>query len=164
MTEQVLQEEEEIQANPYNQKKAWHKEDTKPFLSSDTLYFEEPEDKNKLFKSNDIENAVNPDNVNVDNLETQKDTPYKRPNYKKRYDDLKKHYDSKLNEFKVREQELLDEATKNRSEYQAPKTADELEDILILKISETAMNFMGGHHNSHSLSKVGYTVMLKMQT
>ena len=154
MTEQVLQEEEEIQANPYNQKKAWHKEDTKPFLSSDTLYFEEPEDKNKLFKSNDIENAVNPDNVNVDNLETQKDTPYKRPNYKKRYDDLKKHYDSKLNEFRVREQELLDEATKNRSDYQAPKTADELEQFKndypdVYEVVETV-----AHLQSESKSKV----------
>ena len=154
MTEQVLQEEEEIQANPYNQKKAWHKEDTKPFLSSDALYFEEPEDKNKLFKSNDIEDAVNPDNVNVENLETQKDTPYKRPNYKKRYDDLKKHYDSKLNEFRVREQELLDEATKNRSDYQAPKTADELEQFKndypdVYEVVETV-----AHLQSESKSKV----------
>ena len=32
--------------------------------------------------------------------------------YKKRYDDLKSHYDSKLNEFKSREQELVEEAAK----------------------------------------------------
>ena len=46
---------------------------------------------------------------------------------KKRYDDLKRHYDSKLNEFKTREQELLDEALKNRPDYVAPKTPEELE-------------------------------------
>jgi len=59
--------------------------------------------------------------------ETSRDEPYKRPDYKKRYDDLKKHYDSKLNEFKAREQELLDEATRNRPAYKAPKSAEELE-------------------------------------
>ncbi len=40
MTEQVVQE-EEVQANPYNQNKAWHKEDIKPFVSSDSLFFKE---------------------------------------------------------------------------------------------------------------------------
>jgi hypothetical protein len=40
---------------------------------------------------------------------------------------LKKHYDSRLSEFKQREQELIAEATANRPEYQAPKTAEELE-------------------------------------
>jgi hypothetical protein len=40
---------------------------------------------------------------------------------------LKKHYDSKLNEFRTREQELIQEATASRPEYQAPKTVEELE-------------------------------------
>ena len=55
-------------------------------------------------------------------MDAPKDEPYKKPDYKKRYDDLKRHYDSKLNEFKSREQELLEEATKNKADYQAPKT------------------------------------------
>ena len=45
----------------------------------------------------------------------------------KRYDDLKKHYDSKLNEFKSREQELLEQAAENRPSYVAPKSPEELE-------------------------------------
>ena len=113
MTEQVVQE-EEVQANPYNQNKAWHKEDMKPFVSSDSLFFKE-------------ETPEQPSEESVEEVEVEaesKDKPYKRPNYKKRYDDLKKHYDSKLNEFKAREQELLEEATKNRTEYQAPKTEE----------------------------------------
>ena len=57
----------------------------------------------------------------------QKAKPYTKPNYKKRYDDLKKHYDSKINEFRQREQELINEATASRPEYQAPKTVEELE-------------------------------------
>jgi len=42
---------------------------------------------------------------------------------------LKKHYDSKLNEFRSREQELINEATASRPEYKAPKTLEELEDF-----------------------------------
>ena len=60
-------------------------------------------------------------------VEANKDKPYKQPNYKKRYDDLKTHYDSRLNEFKAREQELIQEAVSNRPEYKAPKSAEELE-------------------------------------
>ena len=120
MTNKVAQEE---QANPYNAKKEWHVED-KPFTPANQLYFEEPSEKNKLFNSSDITQV---DSVNTEELEPTKDTPYKRPDYKKRYDDLKKHYDSKLNQFKSREQELIDEATKNRPTYKAPKSPEELE-------------------------------------
>ena len=113
--------------NPYNAKKDWHQGDDKPFVSSQSMFFEEPSEKNKLFKSNDITEVEAEGSVNTEELETTKDTPYKKPDYKKRYDDLKKHYDSKLNEFKSREQELIEEATKNRTEYKAPKTEEELE-------------------------------------
>ena len=110
--------------NPYNAKKDWHKGDDKPFVSSNSMFFEEPSEKNKLFDSNDITQV---DNVNTEELETSKDTPYKKPDYKKRYDDLKKHYDSKLNEFKSREQELLEEAANSRPTYKAPKSPEDLE-------------------------------------
>jgi hypothetical protein len=40
---------------------------------------------------------------------------------------LKKHYDSKLNEFKSREQELLEQAAENRPNYVAPKSQEDLE-------------------------------------
>jgi len=108
--------------NPYNAKKEWHTED-KPFVSSESLYFEEPQ--NKLFNSDDITEVEAEGSVNREELETKKDTPYKKPDYKKRYDDLKKHYDSKLNEFKSREEELLSQV--NQPEYKAPKTEEELE-------------------------------------
>ena len=121
MTNTVQQEE---QANPYNAKKDYHVED-KPFTPANQLYFEEPSEKNKLFDSNDITEVKSTDNVKTENL----DTPYKKPDYKKRYDDLKKHYDSKLNEFKSREQELIEEATSNRTEYKAPKSPEELEEF-----------------------------------
>jgi len=111
--------------NPYNPNKTWHEGEDKPFLSSNSVYFEEP--KNRLFKSDDLNDVEAEGSVNTEALESKKDEPYKRPNYKKRYDDLKKHYDSKLDEFKSREQELMDEATSNRPAYQTPKSPEELE-------------------------------------
>ena len=151
------------QANPYNMKKSWHLGDDKPFLSSDQLYFEDPAEKNKLFKSNDVNEAELEDNVEVENLETVKDTPYKKPDYKKRYDDLKRHYDSKLNEFKSREQELLEEVTKNRTEYKAPKTEEELEQFAkeypdVYEVVETV-----AHLQSESKSKVLEERLQKLQ-
>ena len=151
------------QANPYNMKKSWHMGDDKPFLSSDQLYFDDPAEKNKLFKSNDVNEAELEDNVEVENLETVKDTPYKKPDYKKRYDDLKRHYDSKLNEFKSREQELLEEVTKNRTEYKAPKTEEELEQFAkeypdVYEVVETV-----AHLQSESKSKVLEERLQKLQ-
>ena len=105
--------EREEKANPYNQRKPWHDGKETPFESSNNVYFEDP--------------ATNSEGSEEEVKEAQKDKPYKRPNYKKRYDDLKTHYDRKLNEFKSREQELLDEATKSRPDYKAPKTPEELE-------------------------------------
>ena len=109
--------------NPYNAKKDWHNSDDKPFVSSNSMYFEEPQ--NKLFKSDDVTEIGNEGSVNREELESKKEAPYKKPDYKKRYDDLKKHYDSKLNEFKSREEELLTQV--KQPEYRAPKSPEELE-------------------------------------
>jgi len=120
MTEEVITENQEPQkANPYNAKKDWHDVKDKPFVSSDSLFFDKPVS-TEHDESDDIE-------AEKQDVEATKDKPYKRPNYKKRYDDLKTHYDSRLNEFKAREQELIQEAVSNRPEYKAPKSAEELE-------------------------------------
>ena len=120
MTEEVITENQEPQkANPYNAKKDWHNVKDKPFVSSDSLFFENP-----VSTEHDESDAIEAEKQEV---EATKDKPYKRPNYKKRYDDLKTHYDSRLNEFKAREQELIQEAVSNRPEYKAPKSAEELE-------------------------------------
>ena len=140
MTEQVLKEEE---ANPYNAKKEWHNIEDKPFVSSDSLFFTP-------------ESQANAEPESVEEIEqvVSEDKPYKRPNYKKRYDDLKKHYDAKLNEFKSREQELLEEATKNRTEYNTPKSPEELEQFKneypdVYEVVETV-----AHLQSESKAKV----------
>ena len=147
--------------NPYNQNKSWHEGEDKPFVSSNSVYFEEP--KNRLFESDDILEATAEDNVKTEALEAKKDEPYKRPDYKKRYDDLKKHYDSKLNEFKSREQELMDEATSNRPAYQTPKSPEELEKFRqeypdVYEVVETV-----AHMQSESKAKVLEERLSKLQ-
>ena len=144
--------------NPYNAKKEWHTED-KPFVSSESLYFEEPQ--NKLFDSDDITEVEAEGSVNREELETKKDTPYKKPDYKKRYDDLKRHYDSKLNEFKSREEELLSQV--NTPEYKAPKTEEELEKFKndypdVYEVVETV-----AHMQSESKAKVLEERLSKLQ-
>ncbi len=151
MTENV---EKEEQANPYNLKKAWHKGDDKPFVSSDSVYFEAPSTEHD--ESDEIEEAKKVEAVS-------KDKPYKRPNYKKRYDDLKKHYDSKLNEFKSREEELIEEVAKNRADYQTPKSPEELEQFKkeypdVYEVVETV-----AHLQSESKAKVLEERLSKLQ-
>ena len=139
MTEQV---EKKEQANPYNLKKSWHSGEDKPFESAEGMFFEKPET-NIIDESDDIEM--------VKNQEEDKEQPYKKPDYKKRYDDLKKHYDNKLNEFKSREEELLKQAI---PEYKAPKTEEELEEFKkqypdVFEVVETV-----AHLQSESKAKV----------
>lgn len=100
---------EEKKANPYNARKEWHTPDEPNRGSADTLFFEE-----------DSEEA------------TRKAAPQKKKdseevNYKKRYDDLKKHYDDKVAEFKQREQELAAVAETQKPNYTPPKTKEDLE-------------------------------------
>ena len=157
MTEEVLNEE---QANPYNLKKSWHEGTDEPFKSAEQLFFEDPSEKNKLFKSNDVNEAEQEGNVEVNNLDAPKDEPYKKPDYKKRYDDLKRHYDTKLNEFKKREEELIRQAV---PEYKAPKTAEELEQFKtkypdVFEVVETV-----AHMQSESKAKVLEERLSKLQ-
>lgn len=150
MTEQV---EKEEQANPYNLKKSWHTGEDKPFKSSNEMFFEEPTN-----ESNEVTEAVaKPQEATQ---EEAKEAPYKKPDYKKRYDDLKKHYDSKLNEFKSREEELIKQAI---PEYTAPKTEEELEEFKtkypdVFEVVETV-----AHMQSESKAKVLEERLSKLQ-
>ena len=158
MTNKVQKEET---PNPYNKNKPWHKGEDKPFLSSESLYFEEPSEKNKLFNSNDVTEIEAEGSVNREELETKKDVPYKKPDYKKRYDDLKKHYDNKLNEFKHREEELINQV--QQPEYTAPKTEEELEQFKndypdVYEVVETV-----AHMQSETKAKVLEERLSKLQ-
>ena len=103
--------------NPYNLKKSWHTDDVMPTGGVETA--------DSLFVAPQPKQEEESDQQ--ERPKAQKAKPYTRPNYKKRYDDMKKHYDSKLNEFRSREQELMNEATASRPEDKAPKTLEELE-------------------------------------
>jgi hypothetical protein len=104
---------EEKAPNPYNAKKHWHTPDRPRTESADGLFYAPSQEQQAT--PSDEESETPP-------AKNSKDV-----NYKKRYDDLKKHYDSRISEFKQREQELIAEASENAPEYQAPKTLEELE-------------------------------------
>ena len=71
MTDKVQKEET---PNPYNANKPWHKGEDKPFISSESLYFEEPSEKNKLFNSNDVTEIE----ADVAVLQSQQETAEKK--------------------------------------------------------------------------------------
>jgi len=109
----------EEKANPYNLKKSWHNVEDKQFVSSENVYFPDPE-------SNNVEENTEESVQEEQEVQTEKKGNYKRPDYKKRYDDLKKHYDSKLNEFKQKELELIEQAQQGQVKYTPPKSEEEL--------------------------------------
>lgn len=89
MTEQVEQEVSEPTANPYNKDKSWHTPDAPNRGDADSLFFD------------DSQQATSEE-------APEEEAPKKtRANYKKRYDDLKKHYDEKVASFKQKEAELM---------------------------------------------------------
>ena len=107
-----LNQEEEV-SNPYNMNKAWHTPDGPKSDTADGMFFERPKQQATSEEAPDaIENEQ---------------APKKRTNYKKRYDDLKRHYDQKLSEFKQKEQELTAMAKNAQPQYEAPKTPEQLE-------------------------------------
>ncbi len=92
---EVQETQKEEAANPYNMRKDYGGEQDAPFQSANGVYHEPSQATSK--EAPDEESA----------------------NYKKRYDDLKKHYDSKINEFKQKEQELQAEARMTQQVEQA---------------------------------------------
>jgi hypothetical protein len=109
----------EEKANPYNMKKSWHNVEDKQFVSSESVYFPDPE-------SNSVEENTEESVQEEQEIQAEQKGNYKRPDYKKRYDDLKKHYDSKLNEFKQKELELTEQAQQGQVKYTPPKSEEEL--------------------------------------
>lgn len=96
-------------ANPYNAKKSWHTPDQGTMETADGVFFERPA-------------------AQATPEEAPEEAPAKkqRTNYKKRYDDLKKHYDDKVSGFKQRELELQAAAESNAPQAQL-KSAEDLE-------------------------------------
>lgn len=68
-----------------------------------------------------VENLQGPD-VDGDD----EDQPYTKTNWKKRHDDLRTHYNKKLEEFREKEKELKAQLRSNRPAFKPPKTPEEL--------------------------------------
>lgn len=62
----------------------------------------------------------------IPNEEDEVATPYQKTDYKKRYDNLKKHYDSRVNEFKAEKQQLEAQLREKQPAFKPPKTPEEL--------------------------------------
>jgi hypothetical protein len=112
MSEQAYEEEEV--SNPYNARKPWQQQERKKSLSAaESLYYPEEDEEPQQQKATRKKAPSTEDEPNT--------------NYKKRYDDLKKHYDQKLSEFKRTEQELREQAREAEPQYQAPKSQEDLD-------------------------------------
>ena len=112
MSEQAYEEEEV--SNPYNARKPWQQQERKKSLSAaESLYYPEDDEEPQQQKAT---------RKKAPSTEDEPST-----NYKKRYDDLKKHYDQKLSEFKRTEQELREQAREAEPQYQAPKSQEDLD-------------------------------------
>jgi hypothetical protein len=113
MSEQAYEEEEV--SNPYNARKSWHKQERKQTPNAaESLYYED-----------DNDNEPQQQKATRKKAPSSEDEP--STNYKKRYDDLKKHYDQKLSEFKRTEQELREQSREAEPQYQAPKSQEDLD-------------------------------------
>ena len=120
------QKSESEEANPYNMKKDYIDYNQQKQNASTTF-----QDANTIAVKKDppkvVVDSMQSQELQEDTPEEQANQPYKKVDYKKRYDDLKRHYDTRVNSFKQREEELLSEARSNRPKYKAPKSAEELD-------------------------------------
>jgi uncharacterized protein YutD len=131
-------------ANPYNKRKGWiqgNEEDVEYGIkgADDSLAFVTP--KREMVSNmnpsldDDEDEANSEEEIKVTQKATHEDDDevteesadrYKKVDYKKRYDDLKRHYDRKLGEWKAKEKDLKAEAQAGRPQYKAPKTQEDL--------------------------------------
>jgi hypothetical protein len=111
MSNAIEQEHEEAIPNPYNSRKEWHTPDPESRGAADGLFFEESPKQKKATRNAAPEES---------------EEPQQKTNYKKRYDDLKRHYDQKIADFKQKELELTAAATEMQPAYAPPKSLEDL--------------------------------------
>ncbi len=139
---QAQEKTEEIQQpnpNPYNAKKTWdnsNPEANRGFKSADdssayvtprkeaVISSREPilQQEGGQAKEAEPTKATN----NDDSYKEEATEQFKKVDFKKRYDDLKRHYDRKLGDWKQKEQAFKADLQANRQTYVAPKTPEEL--------------------------------------
>lgn len=115
--------------NPYNQKKPWSDEGKtgKQFQSADDGLAYVEDKKYAVFDPKGTGEVEEEQPTKEATPAQEEPAPYQHVDYKKRYDDLKRHYDKKLNEFKDEKKELLEQIKLNAPKYTPPKSLEELE-------------------------------------
>ena len=111
MSQAIEEVSEEEEANPYNSRKDWHVPDAPNRGDASGLFHNEKPQRQATREA------------------APEESSQKATNYKKRYDDLKKHYDQKISDFKQKEQELTAAATERQPAYAPPKTTEELNEF-----------------------------------
>lgn len=132
--------------NKYGKRKAWDGENSNPekFVSADdglavvnekkfAMFNPKPRNPDNEEKSNAEESNGEDEGREENGEERQAEgqdegldptpTKYKKIDYKKRYDDLKRHHDRKINELK---QQMADLANSNGKAYTPPKSEEDL--------------------------------------
>ena len=115
MNEEKLGKEEELELTPYQG--AYRKE------------LDDPDPETNPAEEEELPQAATSKEESNSFVEQSTKSEQPEHNYKKRYDDLKKHYDAKIEEHKSKEQELLDlakQASGGGTNYTPPKTPEEL--------------------------------------
>ena len=116
----------EVQMNEENQKE---KEDLEP-VPYQGAYRQELEDEPEADTTEEDTQQEATPQAKTDSFVEKTESAEPEHDYKKRYDDLKRHYDAKIEEFKGKEQELLSlakQASDGGINYKPPKTPEELE-------------------------------------
>jgi len=113
----------EEEGNIYNRRKPWINYDEQPrgiATAHSTPIYEKPrvvDVVKSTFGSEPTEADKSP----------QEERPYSQVDYKKRYDDLKRHYDQKLQEFRDKENSYEKKLLEAVPRFKPPKTKEELE-------------------------------------
>lgn len=137
-------------ANPYNTKKDWSDEGKtgKSFVSADDSMAYVSTQKTVVMDKMEDKTAE----ATVEDTPQQEDVPenrYNKVDYKKRYDDLKRHYDKKVNEFKGAEKDLRQQLNDNVPTYKPPTSPEELEQFkqdnpALFNVVETVSHMQAG--------------------
>jgi len=129
MVKMVKEEKQEgfFGANPYNRKKEFDGEEADRGLVNPDESLAYVQKKKYAVMDNMTEEKEEPQEPKDEEPTQIEAKPYEKVDYKKRYDDLKRYYDKRVNEFKELEKDLKEQVKSSRPKYTPPKTKEELE-------------------------------------
>lgn len=111
--------------NPYGKNKVWKDEGKtgKPFVSADDSMAYVSTTKSVAFDPKKVDEVQEADVPEIQETSQQ----YQKVDYKKRYDDIKRHYDKKQNEHKEEVAVLKEQLKSVAPKFTPPSTPEELE-------------------------------------